>query len=116
MPIAYKGLVHTKDTKAGHTERFSILQQKNMEGCTQLIPRAGQPLEFFMAIFQTSGLAYSPLNSAKLSCSSEVTLVLVLLTSPLLFQQKKCMSEQKTIYETSRLSVMKWLKDFDLKE
>ena len=38
MPIVYKGLVHAKDTKAGHTERFSILQQKNMEGCTQLIP------------------------------------------------------------------------------
>ena len=51
LPIAYKGLVHTKDTKAGHTERFSILQQKNMEGCTQLIPRAGQPLEFFMDVF-----------------------------------------------------------------
>ena len=28
MPIIYKGLVHPEDTKAGHTEIFSILQQK----------------------------------------------------------------------------------------
>ena len=42
MPIIYKGLVHPEDTKAGHTEIFSILQQKNMEGCTQLIPEQSQ--------------------------------------------------------------------------
>ena len=27
MPIVYKGLVHAEDTKAGHTEISSILQQ-----------------------------------------------------------------------------------------
>ena len=28
MPIAYKGFALAEDAKAGHTERFSILQQK----------------------------------------------------------------------------------------
>ena len=32
------------------------------------------PKNIFMAIFIDFGLAYSPLNSAKLSCTSEVTL------------------------------------------
>ena len=33
------------------------------------------PGNVFMAVFIDLGLAYLPLNSAKLSCSSEVTLV-----------------------------------------
>ena len=39
------------------------------------------PGNIFIAIFITFGLAYSPLNSTKLSCSSEVTLSPTLISS-----------------------------------
>ena len=38
--------------------------------------------KIFMAVFIDLGLAYSPLNSAKLSGSSEVTLILLCSNNP----------------------------------